>query len=215
MNSSTFLPQRRSLLKLGGFASAAAFLGDLAFEPAVAAASNGSLVPPATDHVARLNILIPQSRLDALRARLRATIWPNKETVDDWSQGVPLATMHKVVAQWQDRYDWRAFESRLNGIGQYRTRIDDLGIHFLHIRSKHQNALPMIMTHGWPGSVVEFLKLIGPLTDPTVHGGRAEDAFHLVIPSLPGFAFSDKPTATGWNSDRIARAWNELMLRLG
>jgi pimeloyl-ACP methyl ester carboxylesterase len=126
-----------------------------------------------------------------------------------------LAQMRELVDYWLNHYDWRRFEARLNAFGQYRTQVDGLGIHFLHIRSKHPDALPMVMTHGWPGSVVEFVKLIEPLTDPTGHGGRAEEAFHIVIPSLPGFAFSDKPTTTGWNSTRIARAWDTLMVRLG
>jgi pimeloyl-ACP methyl ester carboxylesterase len=182
--------------------------------PAVAAI-RGVDLDVATEEVTQFNLHIPQTQLDGLHSRLKNTIWPNKETVNDWSQGVPLAKMRDLVDYWQNRYDWRRFETRLNGFGQNRTKIDGLGIHFLHIRSKHENALPMIMTHGWPGSVVEFVKLIGPLTDPTTHGGQPDHAFHLVIPSLPGFAFSDKPTTAGWNSERIARAWNELMVRLG
>jgi epoxide hydrolase len=214
MNTSKLLSQRRSFLKMGALASAAALADVFASNPAVAAI-RGVDLDVATEQVTQFNLHIPQTQLDALHSRLKNTIWPNKETVDDWSQGVPLAKMRELVDYWQNHYDWRRFETRLNGFGQYRTRIDGLGIHFLHIRSKHENALPIIMTHGWPGSVVEFVKLIGPLTDPTAHGGQPDDAFQLVIPSLPGFAFSDKPTTTGWNSERIARAWNELMVRLG
>jgi pimeloyl-ACP methyl ester carboxylesterase len=179
------------------------------------AALRGLVLPEATEAVTPFVLKIPQSQLDDLRRRLKNTIWPNRETVADWSQGVPVAKMKELVSYWQDQYDWRRFERYLNGLGQYRTKIDGLGIHFLHIRSKHPNALAMVMTHGWPGSIVEFVKLIGPLTDPVAHGGTPADAFHLVIPSLPGFAFSDQPTTTGWNCDHIAKAWNTLMLRLG
>lgn len=157
----------------------------------------------------------PQSALDDLAARLAAMRWPDKELVEDWSQGAPLDRMQSLMEYWRTSYDWRRCEAELNSWPQFRTRIDGLGIHFLHIRSPHANALPMIMTHGWPGSVIEFLKVIGPLTDPTKHGGKAEDAFHLVIPSLPGYGFSDKPTTTGWGVERIAKAWAELMPRLG
>ncbi len=157
----------------------------------------------------------PQDALDDLRQRLARTRWPERETVNDWSQGVPLAKLRELVDYWHDRYDWRRCEARLNRVPQFRTTIDGLGIHFIHARSKHASALPIIMTHGWPGSVIEFLEIVGPLTDPTAHGSRAEDAFHFVAPSLPGFGFSDKPAARGWSADRIARAWGELMGRLG
>jgi len=157
----------------------------------------------------------PQSALDDLRQRLALARWPERETVSDWSQGVPLDKLRALIDYWRTDYDWRRCEAALNRFAQYRTTIDGLGIHFLHVKSKHPNALPIIITHGWPGSVIEFLELIDPLTDPTAHGGRAEDAFHVVAPSLPGFGFSDKPVARGWNSERIARAWGELMLRLG
>jgi pimeloyl-ACP methyl ester carboxylesterase len=160
-------------------------------------------------------LAVPDSQLDLLKRRLAMTRWPERETVDDWTQGVPLAKIQALVEYWGSRYDWRRCEATLNGLGQYRTEIDGLGIHFLHIRSRHADALPLLLTHGWPGSVIEFLKVVGPLTDPTAHGGRAEDAFHLVIPSLPGFGFSDKPSSTGWRLDRIAKAWAELMHRLG
>lgn len=158
---------------------------------------------------------VPQAELDDLKRRLAATRWPEKETVDDWSQGSPLAKVQALCAYWRDGYDWRRAEARLNALGQYRTEIDGLRVHFLHVRSKHPNALPLIVTHGWPGSVMEFMKVIGPLTDPTAHGGSADDAFHVVAPSLPGYGFSEKPTATGWGVPRIAMAWIELMERLG
>lgn len=157
----------------------------------------------------------PQAALDDLKQRLMRTRWPERETGPGWSQGVPLARMRALVDYWRDGYDWRRCEAALNRIPQFRTDIDGLGIHFIHARSKHANALPIIMTHGWPGSVIEFMEIVAPLTDPTAHGGRAEDAFHVVAPSLPGFGFSDKPSAKGWNADRIAKAWGELMGRLG
>lgn len=158
---------------------------------------------------------VPQSELDDLRQRLMHTRWPDRETVTDTSQGPPLAKIRALVDYWRDGYDWRRCETLLNGLGQYRTEIDGLGIHFLHIRSPEPAALPMIMTHGWPGSVLEFRDVIGTLSDPVAHGGKAADAFHLVIPTLPGFGFSDKPTAPGWNVGRTADAWSALMARLG
>jgi pimeloyl-ACP methyl ester carboxylesterase len=161
------------------------------------------------------HLAIPQSDLEDLRARLAQTRWPNAETVSDTSQGPALAKLRALVARWQDGYDWRRCESMLNGFGQYRTEIDGLDIHFLHIRSIEQNAMPLLMTHGWPGSVLEFRDVIGPLTDPVAYGGKAEDAFHLVIPSLPGFGFSGKPAVAGWTPNRIADAWIVLMQRLG
>jgi pimeloyl-ACP methyl ester carboxylesterase len=157
----------------------------------------------------------PQSALDDLRQRLARTRWPEPETVKDWSQGVPLVKLRALVEYWGTGYDWRRCEARLNGFAQYRTEIDGLSIHFLHARSRHANALPIIITHGWPGSVIEFFKIIDPLANPTAHDGRAEDAFHVVAPSLPGFAFSDKPAERGWNAARMAKAWSELMRRLG
>jgi epoxide hydrolase len=158
---------------------------------------------------------VPEDDLRDLRERLARTRWPDAETVTDWSQGVPLAYVQDLCRYWAEEYDWRATEARLNAMPQYRTVIDGLGIHFLHVRSPHPDALPLIVTHGWPGSVVEYLKAIGPLTDPTAYGGDAADAFHVVCPSLPGYGFSDKPTAQGWDVHRIARAWAELMARLG
>jgi pimeloyl-ACP methyl ester carboxylesterase len=156
-----------------------------------------------------------QSELDDLRRRILAARLPEKEPVSDFSQGVPLATVQKLAHYWGTQYDWRKVESRLNAVPNFLTEIDGLDIHFIHVRSKHENALPVIVTHGWPGSIIEQLKLIEPLTNPTAHGGTAADAFHVVIPSMPGYGFSGKPTTTGWNVERIARAWDVLMKRLG
>jgi pimeloyl-ACP methyl ester carboxylesterase len=158
---------------------------------------------------------VPEAELDDLRERLRAARWPEHETVGDWSQGVPLEYMRELCAHWAGRYDWRATEVRLNALPQFRTEIDGLGIHFIHVRSPHPGAMPLVITHGWPGSIVEFLKVIGPLTDPGAHGGEAAEAFHIVCPSLPGYGFSDKPQQPGWGVERIAAAWAELMARLG
>jgi pimeloyl-ACP methyl ester carboxylesterase len=158
---------------------------------------------------------IPDAELQDLRERLARTRWPEAETVTDWSQGVPLGYLRELCEYWANDYDWRATEARLNVLPQFRTEIDGLGIHFLHVRSRHPDALPLILTHGWPGSIVEFLKVIGPLTDPTAYGGDAADAFHVVCPSLPGYGFSDKPEQPGWTVQRIAAAWTELMARLG
>jgi pimeloyl-ACP methyl ester carboxylesterase len=158
---------------------------------------------------------VPQAALDDLRQRIAATRWPDKETVADQSQGVQLARLQELVRYWGSGYDWRKVEAKLNALPQFKTTIDGVDIHFIHVRSRHKNALPVIVTHGWPGSVIEQLKIIGPLTDPTAHGGRAEDAFDVVIPSLPGYGFSGRPASTGWDPDRIARAWAELMKRLG
>jgi pimeloyl-ACP methyl ester carboxylesterase len=158
---------------------------------------------------------VSQRELDGLRQRLADTRWPERETVDDLGQGAPLERVRALCDYWGERYDWRRCEAMLNGFGQYRTALDGFGIHFLHVRSPEPDALPMIMTHGWPGSVIEFHKVIGPLVDPVAYGGQAGDAFHLVLPSLPGYAFSEKPTAPGWGFERIARAWAALMDRLG
>lgn len=157
----------------------------------------------------------PQSQLDDLKVRLGNTRWPEKETVDDWSQGAPLAAVQSLCDYWQHHYDWRRCEQQLKHYEHFTTEIDELEIHFIHIRSRHADALPMLMTHGWPGSVIEFLKVIPRLTDPTQFGGQADDAFHLVIPSLPGFGFSGKPKTTGWGVGKIAAAWVTLMQRLG
>lgn len=161
------------------------------------------------------HLAIPDEQLADLSRRLDVTRWPEKEPVNDWSQGVPLKLVQALCDHWRNRYDWRRCEAMLNRFGQYRTEIDGLGIHFLHVRSPEPNAIPLLMTHGWPGSVIEFHKVIGPLTDPVAHGGSAGDAFHLVLPSLPGYGFSDKPSSTGWGVRHIASAWLELMRRLG
>ena len=168
-----------------------------------------------SDDVTSFRIEIPDADLDDLRDRLHRTRWPEADTVDGWSQGVPLAYLQELCEYWADGYDWRATEARLNAFSQFRTTIDGLGVHFIHARSPHPDALPLVITHGWPGSIVEFGKVIGPLTDPTAHGGSASDAFHVVCPSLPGYGFSDKPGRAGWNVQRIARAWAVLMARLG
>jgi len=160
-------------------------------------------------------INVPEAALVDLRRRIAATRWPERETVTDRSQGVQLAKIQPLVRDWGTDYDWRKVEAKLNALPQFVTTIDGLDIHFIHVRSRHQNALPLIITHGWPGSVFEQLKIIAPLTDPTAHGGRAEDAFDVVIPSMPGYGFSGKPTGTGWGPDRMARAWDVLMKRLG
>ena len=160
-------------------------------------------------------ISVSQDTLTDLKRRLAATRWPEQETVTDRSQGVQLATMKALVSYWQGSYDWQKVEARLNALPQFVTTIDGLDIHFIHVRSKHPNTMPVIITHGWPGSIIEELKIIGPLTDPTAYGGKAEDAFDVVIPSLPGYGFSGKPATTGWDPIRIARAWTVLMKRLG
>ncbi len=166
-------------------------------------------------NVQPFTVNIPQEALVELRRRILATQWPEKETVADQSQGVQLATMKELARYWVTDYDWRKVEARLNALPHFITAIDGLDIHFIHVRSKHPNALPLLVTHGWPGSIIEQLKIVDPLTNPTAHGGSASDAFHLVIPSLPGYGFSGKPTTTGWDPPRIARAWTVLMKRLG
>ncbi len=158
---------------------------------------------------------VPDEELVELRRRIKATRWPTQEKVTDRSQGVQLATLRELARYWTTEYDWRKCETRLNALPQFTTEIDGVEIHFIHVRSRHENALPLIMTHGWPGSVIELLETVGPLTDPTAHGGTPEDAFHLVLPSLPGYGFSGEPTELGWESGRIARAWAVLMERLG
>ncbi|GGN96216.1 hydrolase [Streptomyces albiflavescens] len=157
----------------------------------------------------------PEAELKDLRARIEAARWPEKETVADQSQGTQLETMKELARYWASEYDWRKVEAKLKALPHFITEIDGLDIHFIHVRSKHEDALPLIVTHGWPGSIIEQLKIIEPLTNPTAHGGSASDAFHLVIPSMPGYGFSGKPTTTGWGPERIARAWGELMKRLG
>jgi pimeloyl-ACP methyl ester carboxylesterase len=170
---------------------------------------------PSTAAIRPFTIETPEADLEDLRARIRATRWPEKEPVADHSHGVRLETMQKLARYWLNDHDWRKCEARLNALPNFMTRIDGLDIHFIHVRSKHEDALPLIVSHGWPGSVIEQLKIIDPLTNPTAHGGSASDAFHLVIPSMPGYGYSGKPSTTGWGPERIARTWVELMKRLG
>jgi pimeloyl-ACP methyl ester carboxylesterase len=171
-------------------------------------------VGTATD-IRPFHVDISDEALEDLRRRIAATQWPERETVTDDSQGVQLATMQKLARYWEKEYDWRTFETKLNSFPQFITEIDGLDIHFIHVRSKHEDALPIVVNHGWPGSIVEQLKIIERLTDPEGHGGSAEDAFHVVVPSMPGYGFSGKPTSTGWGPERMGRAWAELMKRLG
>lgn len=200
---------RRSLLFAGAAAGLTAVLSSPAgaADPVDAEALAHGIRPFRAD--------IPETALADLQRRLAATRWPDGETVRDRSQGVQPERLRALVDEWQSSYDWRKAEARLNGFPQFVTEIDGIDIHFIHVRSRHENALPLIMTHGWPGSVFELLNVIGPLTDPTAYGGTADDAFHLVIPSIPGFGFSGKPKETGWNPQRIATAWDTLMKRLG
>ena len=160
-------------------------------------------------------IEVPEADLVELQRRVAATRWPSKELVDDRSQGVQLATMKELARYWTTEYDWRKCEAKLNALPQFTTEIDGVDIHFIHVRSPHEDAMPLIMTHGWPGSVVELLETVGPLTDPTAHGGDAGDAFHLVLPSIPGYGFSGEPAKVGWDAARIGQAWAELMRRIG
>ena len=201
---------RRSLL-VGG----AAIGLSTAILPLVANAADAIDAVSAAGAIRPFRADIPETALIDLRQRLAVTRWPEDETVADRSQGVQSAKLRALVNYWRTSYDWRKAEEKLNAAPQFLTNIDGLDIHFIHVRSMHENALPLIMTHGWPGSIFELLNIIGPLTDPTAHGGKAEDAFHLVLPSIPGFGFSQKPTSTGWNPQRIAAAWDMLMKRLG
>ncbi len=171
--------------------------------------------PPAASvpAIRPFTIKTPEAELEELRRRIKATRWPDRET--DASQGVQLATMQELARYWATEYDWRKVEARLNALPQFITEIDGVDIHFIHVRSKHDDALPLVVSHGWPGSVIEQLKIIDPLTNPTAHGGKASDAFHVVIPNMPGYGFSGRPTTTGWDAVRVARAWNALMKRLG
>src|SRR5262245_4428334 len=175
----------------------------------------GQFAAMADDAIRPFKVKIPAEAIADLRRRIAATRWPDKETVADRSQGTPLAKLQELVRYWGGGYDWRKAEAKLNALPQFTTNIDGVDIHFIHVRSRHPNALPVIITHGWPGSVIEQLKIIDPLTIPTAHGGRAQDAVDVVIPSVPGYGFSGRPTGTGWDPDRIARAWAELMKRLG
>jgi pimeloyl-ACP methyl ester carboxylesterase len=209
---------RRSVLAVGGAAAALLAacrgvpLGRLATGAPSEETSMAVVTYPAIRH---FQIDVPQEALDDLRRRVVATRWPDRETVGDQSQGVPLATMQELARYWSNGYDWRTVEARLNALPQFVTEIDGLDIHFIHVRSKREDALPLIVNHGWPGSVIEQLKIIDRLTDPTAHGASAADAFHLVVPSMPGYGFSGKPTSTGWGPERMGRAWAELMQRLG
>jgi pimeloyl-ACP methyl ester carboxylesterase len=173
-----------------------------------------SVTPEATG-VRPFRIEVPEEQLAALRIRLGATRWPSRELVADRSQGVQLATMQALARYWAEEHDWRKAEAKLNAVPQFMAEIDGVDVHFIHVRSRHENALPLIMTHGWPGSVIELLEVVGPLTDPTAHGGTPEDAFDLVLPSLPGYGFSGEPAELGWNAGRVAQAWAQLMQRLG
>jgi pimeloyl-ACP methyl ester carboxylesterase len=198
---------RRHMLAATAAAGAASLLSDRA---AIAAAQAGE-----DDLIRPFSVHIPEADIADLRRRIVATRWPDKETVQDRSQGAQLADLQKLVRYWGTDYDWHRCEAKLNALPQFMTEIDGVDIHFIHVRSREKNALPLIVTHGWPGSVIEQLKIIGPLTDPAAHGGKAEDAFDVVVPSLPGYGFSGKPTGTGWDPERIARAWAVLMKRLG
>jgi pimeloyl-ACP methyl ester carboxylesterase len=212
------LRSRREFLYTAAATSGAAILS-AEFHPETVRASTDKVaelvLPPATTAVMPFEVHVPEAALVDLKRRLALTRWPNKEPVTDWSQGVPLAKAQGLVEYWRTRYDWRRVERSLNALPQFRTQLDGLGVHFIHVRSKHADALPIVITHGWPGSVVEFLQVISPLVDPTAHGGKSNEAFHVVIPSLPGFGFSDKPTEPGWRLPRIAEAWGVLMQRLG
>jgi hypothetical protein len=212
---------RRQFLISAGAMSGAALLA--AYNVPTLSASNlqkensmNTFMSTTTDvEIRPFTINIPEEALADLRRRIQATHWPTRELVEDRSQGVQLATMRELANYWTSEYDWRKLEAKLNALPQFTTEIDGVNIHFIHVKSQHENALPLIMTHGWPGSVIELLETVGPLTNPTAYGGNAEDAFHLVLPSLPGYGFSSEPTELGWESGRIARAWAELMNRLG
>src|SRR6516165_10601826 len=171
--------------------------------------------PSGTAGIRTFSVSVPDEDIDEMRRRIAATRWPSEELVADRSQGVQLATIQELARYWTNDYDWRRCEARLNALPQFKTEIDGVDIHFIHVESRHEDALPLIMTHGWPGSVIELLETVGPLTDPTAHGGRAEDAFELVLPSVPGYGFSGEPDELGWHPARVASAWAELMHRLG
>jgi len=189
--------------------------GALVLQGALSNAQTGTAKEVSIETIRPYKIHIPQADLDELRRRVLATRWPDRETVNDQSQGVQLAKLQELVRYWGTGYDWRKTEAKLNALPQFMTNIDGIDIHFIHVKSRNPNALPLLIIHGWPGSVIEQLKIIGPLTDPTAFGGRAEDAFDVVIPSLPGYGFSSRPTETGWGADRMGRAWDVLMKRLG
>lgn len=207
---SALLPATRRSFVAGSIAA-------LSFSPfaSVAKSASSGRPMPMDEAVRPYTARVPQADLDDLRRRLAATRWPDRETVADQSQGAQLAMLRELVGYWATGYDWRRGEAALNALPQFRTKIDGVNIHFIHVRSRHANALPLLVTHGWPGSVFEQIKLVGPLTDPTRYGARAEDAFDVVIPSLPGFGFSERPSEPGWGLERIGRAWAVLMMRLG
>ncbi len=209
-------PARRRFVSVAAASVAAGSLSPLAFAETNQAITEAAQ-PAGGDKTAirPLRVHAPESQLIDLRKRIKATRWPDRETVADDSQGVPLAMIQELARHWSTGYDWRKCEAKLNALPQFVTEIDGLAIHFIHVRSKHENAMPLIVTHGWPGSVIEQFKIIGPLTNPTAYGGSASDAFHLVIPSLPGYGFSARPTTTGWGPERTARAWVVLMKRVG
>ncbi len=214
----TPLTSRRTFIRAAAAASGAGILSaGLAPISASGSAEKDTqiVLPTTTKDVTPFKVHVPQAALDDLKGRLATVRWPDRGSATDWSQGVPLAKAQALIEYWRTRYDWRRAESSLNALPQFRTQIDGLGIYFIHVRSKHENALPIILTHGWPGSIIEFLQVIGPLVDPAAHGGKADEAFDVVIPSLPGFGFSDKPTEAGWRLPRIANAWAALMARLG
>ncbi|MEX3842250.1 MULTISPECIES: epoxide hydrolase family protein [unclassified Paraburkholderia] len=209
-------PSRRRFMGATAAAVAAASLSQLAFSQTLQGITEVKSAPNGDKTAIRpLRVHVPEAQLVDLRRRIKATRWPDKETVNDDSQGVPLAMMQEVARHWSTDYDWRRCEAKLNALPNYVTEIDGLDIHFIHVRSKHENAMPLIVTHGWPGSVIEQFKIIDPLTNPTAYGASASDAFHLVIPSLPGYGFSARPTEVGWGPERTARAWVVLMKRLG
>jgi len=209
-------PSRRHFIGIAAATLAAGALSRLAFaEPASGNAEIVQVKGGDKTAIRPLRVHVPDAQLADLKRRVKSTRWPERETVTDASQGVQLATMQKLARHWATDYDWRKVEARLNAVPNFVTEIDGLDIHFIHVRSKHANALPVIVTHGWPGSIIEQLKIIDPLTNPTAHGGQASDAFDVVIPSLPGYGFSGKPATTGWDPQRIARAWIALMRRLG
>jgi pimeloyl-ACP methyl ester carboxylesterase len=211
---SSYKPTRRSVLASAAAVGAAA-LGSSVCGSMIALAAAGSTSAAEHSAIRTFRVDVPESALVDLRQRLAATRWPDRETVSDQSQGVQLVPLQDLVSYWASDYDWRKVEARLNGLPQFLTAIDGLDIHFIRVKSGHANALPLIITHGWPGSIIELLNVIEPLTNPTAHGGRPEDAFDVVVPSMPGYGFSGKPAGTGWDPDHIARVWAELMKRLG
>ncbi|HEX8347787.1 MAG TPA: epoxide hydrolase, partial [Actinoplanes sp.] len=207
MAPSASQPTRRQLLQ-GGLAAGLTVAASTAFGQAPASAAPSTGIRP-------FGVAIRRDQVAEMRRRVAATRWPSRELVTDRSQGVQLATAQALARFWATRYDWRRLEAKLSSLPQFKTEIDGVDIHFIHVRSRHRNALPLIMTHGWPGSIVELLDTVGPLTNPTAHGGTVADAFHLVLPSIPGYGFSGEPTELGWDTTRTARAWTELMRRLG